>query len=412
MKTNLFIPTKIKVGFQKRTDTFTGKLAYVIYYDEKGKIRKETSWSNWRDDKIEAVEFDNTARNGFLFNKGIKRDGYHWGSGRSVIRVYDPRDFEFEITVDNLIGILMHSDVSKRDIVENCVYAWTGGDLVLLPTNSEEYRQSVEYTARQSHKVSARDLVPGRQYTQKKHDEILTYVGRYEWYDMVYHYEHDTNDSVQTFKGKKHIFAEAGSKPGSVSFKPNPVASLSGEVSEDIVDNYASLVDQYYGSIHSQPISKLIIDVDGAEYDAEQQSSIYLYKFDNINGECVVQACVHRWGSDSGVAKLDQYSMSVYITYFNHTDAGFTTRPYQDPNRGSYTRSGSYMYGHRYPSEPSEPETRKRRLRYTIADTAAAKGINPEAITREQIFTCLKSLGYGNVYAELSENKQLTPFSL
>ena len=144
MKTNLFIPTKIKVGFQKRTDTFTGKLAYVIYYDEKGKIRKETSWSNWRDDKIEAVEFDNTARNGFLFNKGIKRDGYHWGSGRSVIRVYDPRDFEFEITVDNLIGILMHSDVSKRDIVENCVYAWTGGDLVLLPTNSEEYRQSVE----------------------------------------------------------------------------------------------------------------------------------------------------------------------------------------------------------------------------------------------------------------------------
>jgi len=70
------------------------------------------------------------------------------------------------------------------------------------------------------------------------------------------------------------------------------------------------------------------------------------------------------------------------------------------------------MYGHRYPSEPFEPETRKRRLRYTIADTAAAKGINPEAITREQIFTCLKSLGYGNVYAELSENKQLTPFSL
>ena len=31
----------------------------------------------------------------------------------------------------------MHSDVSKRDIVEEMVYAWNGKDLVLLPVNSE-----------------------------------------------------------------------------------------------------------------------------------------------------------------------------------------------------------------------------------------------------------------------------------
>lgn len=36
----LFIPEKIKVGYQKRTDTYTNKLAYVIYYDEKNKLRK------------------------------------------------------------------------------------------------------------------------------------------------------------------------------------------------------------------------------------------------------------------------------------------------------------------------------------------------------------------------------------
>ena len=39
-----FIPKKIKVGYQDRDDTYTGKLAYVIYYDEKGKLRKENSW--------------------------------------------------------------------------------------------------------------------------------------------------------------------------------------------------------------------------------------------------------------------------------------------------------------------------------------------------------------------------------
>lgn len=41
MKSNIFIPKKIKVGFQERSDTFTKKLAYVIYYDQKGKLRKE-----------------------------------------------------------------------------------------------------------------------------------------------------------------------------------------------------------------------------------------------------------------------------------------------------------------------------------------------------------------------------------
>ena len=44
-----FIPKKIKVGFQERKDTYSGKLAYVIYYDEKNNLRKEQSWNSWRD---------------------------------------------------------------------------------------------------------------------------------------------------------------------------------------------------------------------------------------------------------------------------------------------------------------------------------------------------------------------------
>mgnify|MGYP003293415702 CR=1 FL=1 len=41
MATNIFIPKKIKVGFQTREDTYTKKLAYVIYYDTQGKLRKD-----------------------------------------------------------------------------------------------------------------------------------------------------------------------------------------------------------------------------------------------------------------------------------------------------------------------------------------------------------------------------------
>lgn len=41
MKSNIFVPKRINVGFQERSSTYTGKLAYVIYYDEKGTLRKE-----------------------------------------------------------------------------------------------------------------------------------------------------------------------------------------------------------------------------------------------------------------------------------------------------------------------------------------------------------------------------------
>lgn len=64
--TKIFIPTKCKVGFNTRTDTFTGKLGYIIYSDGKT-WRKEPSWENWREKYItveelkrkKKLEFDN-----------------------------------------------------------------------------------------------------------------------------------------------------------------------------------------------------------------------------------------------------------------------------------------------------------------------------------------------------------------
>ena len=58
MSNAVYIPKKINVGYQKRDDTYTKRLAYVIYYDHKGKLRKETSWNSWRDHKIPNEEFD------------------------------------------------------------------------------------------------------------------------------------------------------------------------------------------------------------------------------------------------------------------------------------------------------------------------------------------------------------------
>ncbi len=250
---NLFIPTTIKVGFQERPGTFTGKLAYVIYYDEKGKLRKETSWKSWCTDKLGSVEFENTPMNGFMFNKGIQRSSEWFGSGRSVFRVYAPHDFEFEINSDNLINLLMHTDVSKREILEQCVFAWHGTELILLPVNSVEYQESVAYTAKQAQKVSAKDLVKGRQYYKRKTNEIITYMGRFDWWDFGYasgrRYGQGYEDPLlHRNAGKKHI-CWTGS-----SFEPFSPATLSCAASDDVVEDYAELVDKFFATKHSQTV--------------------------------------------------------------------------------------------------------------------------------------------------------------
>ena len=106
MKTNIFIPKRINVGYQERSDTYTGKLGYIIYYDEKGKLRKETSWQNWRDDSIPSNEFENEPIKGFILNKKAGGYKYSWNTRQTYCRVFDPRGFEFEITIENLLYIL------------------------------------------------------------------------------------------------------------------------------------------------------------------------------------------------------------------------------------------------------------------------------------------------------------------
>ena len=144
MNSSIFVPKKINVGYQNRIGTYTGRLAYVIYYDEKGKLRKETSWNNWRDEKIPNDEFENVPTEGFVLNKhaGGVEHSYGWDARKSYCRVYDPRNFEFEITIENLLYILQNADCIKgKGLQGEFVYGWDGKDLVLLPVESPDYKK-------------------------------------------------------------------------------------------------------------------------------------------------------------------------------------------------------------------------------------------------------------------------------
>lgn len=145
MNTNIFVPTKINVGFQERKDTYTGKLAYVIYFDEKGKLRKETSWQGWRDENIPNEIYDNEPMEGFVLNKKVGGDRYGWNPRQTYTRVYDPRGFEFEITIPNLLWILENCNCIKGKGLEGeFVYGWDGKELVLVPVESSDYKEIQE----------------------------------------------------------------------------------------------------------------------------------------------------------------------------------------------------------------------------------------------------------------------------
>ena len=103
----LNIPETLKVGFNSRSDTYSGKLAYVTYINKKGDIAKETSWKGWIDKNIDIEPYDNKPIEGFVLNR--RAGGYKsgWNFRQTYCRVYDPRGFEVEISMENLLYILL-----------------------------------------------------------------------------------------------------------------------------------------------------------------------------------------------------------------------------------------------------------------------------------------------------------------
>jgi hypothetical protein len=283
MNDQLFIPKKCKVGFNRRSDCYTGMLGYVIAFDGK-KWRKENSWKNWIEepgdevfleyakdkdgnpdynkrinetlgDNVKPIEFDNVPISGFVLNKKAGGGRSHWNTRRTVARIYDPRGFEFEIGIENLLYILEHANCMRGKGLEGeFVYSWSGKDLVLLPAESPEFQSSMNFTNLQDLKISAKDLVPGISYKTKK-EENLIYVGRYMWYETDWYKDKGR-------QGKKcHIFYSEEpkkyyEKDGGYFVIKNDVSFLASKNSDTQVSNFAEIVDKFNKNPQSSDIVK------------------------------------------------------------------------------------------------------------------------------------------------------------
>lgn len=232
----ILIPRELRVGFKKDEDTYTGKLAYIIYSDEKGVLRKKKSWDDWRNHDIEPVVLENIPVSGLVLNKKAGGHLTGWNGRQTYVRVYDPRGFEVEITIPNLLYILENTSSKKGKILEGeFVYGWVGVGMILIPTSAPEYEEYVKISeSRFENKViKPKDLKIGAKYLSKGNIEMI-YMGKYDYYD------YDCKSA-----GKKHFFYKKHRDRDIKYFDAvKSLSSLIGILDENPVDNYDELFNE------------------------------------------------------------------------------------------------------------------------------------------------------------------------
>lgn len=251
MKTNIMIPEKIKIGFQNRDDTYTKMLAYVIYYDHKGKLRKEISWESWRKKDIEPVDYENTPTSGFVLNKKVGGNNRDWNPRQTYVRVYDPRGFEFEINVPNLLYILENTNSIKGKGLEgDFVYGWDGKELVLIPCDSPDYEEIAGQNKIIKDKtyIKAKELIVGAKYKTKDGNDVI-YMGRY----VEYGYR-ESNKGLNHWFCSENFNKYSWREPYNYFFTYKSLSDkIISCVSEEYSENYAELFDELQNNSYFSP---------------------------------------------------------------------------------------------------------------------------------------------------------------
>jgi hypothetical protein len=346
MNTQLIIPDRINVGFQKRDDTYTKMLGYVIYFDSKGVLRKEKSWQSWRDAKIPNKEFANEPTEGFVLNRDVggARRSYGWDTRIEKVRVYDPRNFEFEIDIPNLLFILKECDCSRGKGLEGkFVYAWSGTNLVLMPASCEEYKKSKNFTELQTKTIKLKELIPGASYVTKK-QETLTFLGKFD-----YHYlngprwKYNASASVD----KRLVFwndaVDADESKKKVGFvfmdTPKPLAALNSDI---VHSEYAELVQKYNKSENGSKVVKLFLKA-GKSRDENSHNHTWHYEENNSPGVFISATTNYDWQTKK--VTYTETSSRWLIKDGKLTQEQYRVRAYAPGMEEKYKRHNSYYYG-------------------------------------------------------------------
>lgn len=187
---SIYIPEEIFLKFcdRDREDTIDGKLSFPSYFKKNGKVTHETSMSHWGNNKIPTKTVKNKISDGYIINLSVSRSGDWYSSGRSMMRIYSPEGFEFEITVENFCYICEYADISRKYINCELAFGFCSGKPILIPKNSPLYEQALidtDITNGVKSKTEAlnlftENLIPGKVYSKVNGYSKKLYLGKFK----------------------------------------------------------------------------------------------------------------------------------------------------------------------------------------------------------------------------------------
>lgn len=294
----LYIPKKLKIGFQEREDSFDGKLSFITYYDNNGKISNETRWNRWCDSGISNLEIDNIPFKNATLNKNISHAGYRYGTGRTAIRIYDSRGFEYEIDIDNFMGIAQEYSVVKGEISGEFVFAFANNKVILLPVDSEQYKDAIKTTLNRNEKVDESSLTPGDVYLNDKEEECI-YIGCYNMNKSIAKY---LNILVNKQK-PSHVFYNNNKNV----YEFIKVEKLGFKKDTLLPNEFEVYFNNYVGTIQEKEIQEIYIEKD---FDVEEIQK-------NIN----IKNMLFGYSENNSSSEIFSYtrivSGGIYECYYN-----------------------------------------------------------------------------------------------
>ncbi len=137
-------------------------------------------------------------------NKKVGGYDSGWNHRQTYTRVYDPRGFEFEISIDNLLYILENTSCIKGKGLEGeFIYGWEGKDLILIPCSSPDYQKHKEFSEQiqnfKQNKVKAKELMFGAIYRNKQNEDLVYLTRTDEYSTWSWRSIHDVIKKIAYF---------------------------------------------------------------------------------------------------------------------------------------------------------------------------------------------------------------------
>lgn len=233
----MYIPKEHYIGQGSKDDSISSAMMTPEGKDSSAIKRKETIHRNLGvgcsyagspvrtiDDIYVRVE-KNELRHGFK----ITGSNQYYGT----CTVDDPRGFRYDISLDNLVGVLKTATVENGAIKEKCIWGRNGREDILLVEGSPQYASAVKETGRVDKKASIKDLKAGDEVVFKNGTKgvyfgLMTAVMKPRTSNMFYARGAGTNISLDwTERRRGHVFGmKVGDEVRRVALMTSPKISI------------------------------------------------------------------------------------------------------------------------------------------------------------------------------------------